>query len=152
MLLSETQAEFNALLERLDESLDIYQDLREQLPESSRRAQLDEMIQERSRLLDQLRPQISEALKMRPRLADQEIEGFTLALEHLMQLWHQTPEHALSLLREQDDDILQSLTNAQASAKKQGLALPESLIRRLDELDQHLAATQVWLQTGQASS
>lgn len=143
MLLNATQACFNGLLELLDESLDLYQDMRERLPESSRRAQLDAMLEQRLILQDKLRQAAVEELAIRPRTADQDIEGLTHLLEQFRSLWQEPEKVALDLL--QDHEVELQCAFQELLAEAQGELSP-SLKLLLQDLNDHLKATELWLQ------
>ena len=143
MLLNATQASFNGLLELLDESLDLYQDMRERLPETSRRAQLDEMLEQRQLLQVRLRKAAVEELGIRPRTADQDIEGLTHLLEQFRSLWQEPETVALDLLLDHEQELQRAYQELVAEA--QG-SLTLKLQALLQELKEHLEATEIWLQ------
>lgn len=142
MLLNTTQAHLNTVLELLDESLDLYEDMRERLPETSRRAQLDSMMQQRRELLEGLRKAGVNELQLRPRVADQEIEGLTHLLEQFRSLWQEPATVALDLLQDHERELQRAVLELHQDADSLG----PTLKTLLQELDGHLAAAEVWFQ------
>ncbi|MDR9468354.1 hypothetical protein [Marinospirillum sp.] len=143
MLLNATQASFNGLLELLDESLDLYQDMRDRLPDTSRRAQLDRMLEQRQSLQDKLRRAAVEELDIRPRTADQDIEGLTHLLEQFRSLWQEPETVALDLLQDHEQELQRAYQELIAEAHDEFSLKLQAL---LQELKEHLEATEVWLQ------
>lgn len=143
MLLTAAQAAFNGLLELLDESLDLYQDMRDRLPATSRKAQLDLMLDQRQQLQEKLRQVAVTELKLRPRTADQDIEGLTHLLEQFRRLWQDPETVALDLLLDHELE----LQRACQEALEEGAAeLSQAAKALLNELEEHLQATELWLQ------
>lgn len=143
MLLNATQASYNALLELLDESIDLYQDMRDRLPETSRRAQLDQMLEERQQLQNKLRQAALDELGVRPRTADQDIEGLTHLLEQFRSLWQEPEQVALDLLQDHEVELQCAFQELLAEAQD---GFSPDLKQTLQELRNHLEATELWLQ------
>ncbi len=143
MLLTATQAAFNGLLELLDESLDLYQDMRERLPSTSRWSQLDAMLEQRRALQQQLRLAAVEELAIRPRAADQDIEGLTHLLEQFRSLWQDPETVALDLLMDHEQELQRAYQEVLQEGEEQFSLGLQTL---LADLREHLLATQAWLQ------
>ena len=143
MLLTATQAAFNGLLELLDESLDLYQDMRERLPSTSRWAQLDTMLEQRQQLQQQLRLAAVEELQIRPRTADQDIEGLTHLLEQFRSLWQQPEIVALDLLADHEQELQRAYQEVISEGEEQ---FSTGLQLLLADLKEHLQETAAWLQ------
>ncbi|SFB97762.1 hypothetical protein SAMN05660443_0972 [Marinospirillum celere] len=143
MLLTATQAAFNGVLELLDESLDLYQDMRDRLPATSRKAQLDLMLEQRQQLQEKLRQAAVEELHIRPRTADQDIEGLTHLLEQFRRLWQEPETVALDLLLDHEQELQRACEEV---LQEGGGELSADLQILLAELEEHLEATELWLQ------
>lgn len=140
MLLSETQAACNDLLELIEESIDLYQDHAAQLPASDRKEQLDRLMEERQQLLEELRQQARQSLGLRPRAADLEMEGLTHLLGQFRSLWQSPEGVALEVMRDQEKAVHDALKKLQ----QQNEGLPEHLQLSLRKLADHLAAIAPW--------
>ncbi|WP_114417381.1 hypothetical protein [Marinospirillum perlucidum] len=143
MLLNPIQASFNELLELLEESLDLYQDMRERLPVTSRKAQLDAMLEQRKTLHQRLQQAAVEELDIRPRAADQDIEGLTQLLEQFRRLWQDPEIVALDLLQDHEQELQRAFQGLMQETDSSSLSL--QLQTLLQELKEHLEATEVWL-------
>ena len=163
MLLTATQAAFNGLLELLDESLDLYQDLRERLPSTSRWEQLDTMLEQRRQLHFCLCQAAVKELQIRPRAADQDIEGLTHLLEKFRRLWQEPERVALDLLLDHEQELEDAYQEVVQGAKGDGgggdgggdkgdsdasgrTGFSSHLEQLLADLGEHLQETRTWLQ------